>query len=135
MILDSGGNVLHDILLPEQGTNGNGKGAPAAPTTMDLNGDGTVEIVVQTFGVGCFVFTVPGSAENKLLWPTGRGNYLRDGSPWLATGGGCPGDMDKDNDVDGSDLALIVGEFNTDGNRQQINLSVFVSDFGRTVCP
>jgi hypothetical protein len=37
--------------------------------------------VVPTFGVGCFIDTVPGSAENLLLWPTGRGNYLRDGRP------------------------------------------------------
>jgi hypothetical protein len=49
---------------------------------MDLNGDGTLEIVVQTFDVGCFVYTVPGSDESLLLWPTGRGNYLRDGRPW-----------------------------------------------------
>ena len=132
MILDHNGNILHDIQLPEQGTNGNGKGAP---TTMDLNGDGTVEIVVQTFGAGCFVFTVPGSAENNLLWPTGRSNYLRDGRPWTEPVKDCPGDIDEDNDVDGRDLALLVGEFNTDGNIQQINLSVFVSDFGRTVCP
>jgi hypothetical protein len=82
MILDLNGAVIHDIELPVQGTNGNGKGAPAAPTVMDLNGDGTVEIVVQTFGAGCFVYTIPGSAENLLLWPTGRGNYLRDGRPW-----------------------------------------------------
>ena len=82
MILDNAGNVLHDIELPEQGTNGNGKGAPAAPTVMDLTGDGTLEIIIQTFGVGCFIYSVPGSAENLLLWPTGRGNYLRDGRPW-----------------------------------------------------
>ena len=82
MILDRNGNVLHDIELPEQGTNGNGKGAPAAPTVMDLTGDGTLEIIIQTFGAGCFIYTVPGSAENMLLWPTGRGNYLRDGRPW-----------------------------------------------------
>jgi len=82
MILDTGGSVLFDIQLPEQGTNGNGKGAPAAPTVMDLNGDGALEIIVQTFGVGCFVYTVPGSAENQLLWPTARGNYLREGRPY-----------------------------------------------------
>lgn len=82
MILDRNGNVLHDIQLPVQGTNGNGKGAPAAPTVMDLVGDGTLEIVAQTFGAGCFIYTVPGSAENLLLWPTGRGNFLRDGRPW-----------------------------------------------------
>ena len=82
MILDTAGNIIHDIELPEQGTNGNGKGAPAAPTVMDLNGDGSLEIIVQTFGVGCFVYTVPGSSDNLLLWPTARGNYLRDGRPW-----------------------------------------------------
>jgi hypothetical protein len=86
MILDREGTVLYDIELPEQGTNGNGKGAPAAPTVMDLTGDGSLEIVVQTFGAGCFVYTVPGSAENLLLWPTGRGNYLRDGRPWSTSG-------------------------------------------------
>jgi hypothetical protein len=84
MIIDRNGNVVHDIELPEQGANGNGKGAPAAPTVMDLNGDGNLEIVAQTFGAGCFVYTVPDSAENLLLWPTGRGNYLRDGRPWEA---------------------------------------------------
>jgi hypothetical protein len=79
MILDNQGNILHDIQLAQQGTNGNGKGAPAAPTIMDTNGDGTLEILIQTFGAGFFTYTVPGSAENQLLWPTARGNFLRDG--------------------------------------------------------
>ena len=79
MILDAGGNVLYDIQLPEQGTDGNGKGAPAAPTLMDATGDGTLEILVQTFGAGFFIYTVPGSATNQLLWPTARGNFMRDG--------------------------------------------------------
>ena len=79
MILDNQGKVLHDLQLPDQGTNGNGKGAPAAPTIMDVNGNGTLEILVQTFGAGFFIYTVPGSAENLLIWPTARGNFLRDG--------------------------------------------------------
>jgi len=81
MILDNSGNLLFDLQLPEQGTNGNGKGAPAAPTVMDINGNGTLEILTQTFGAGFFIYTVPGSAENQLLWPTARGNFLRDGQP------------------------------------------------------
>lgn len=105
MILDRDGNVLHDIVLPEQGTNGNGKGAPAAPTVMDLNGDGTLEIVAQTFGAGCFVYTVPDSAENLLLWPTGRGNYLRDGRPRHRA---IPGDLDADGDVDPADAVYAL---------------------------
>ncbi len=92
--------ILHDLQLPEQGSNGNGKGAPAAPTVMDLNGDGTLEIIVQTFGVGCFIYSVPGSSENLLLWPTGRGNYLRDGRPWKGLGQtSIPGDIDSNGNV------------------------------------
>ena len=72
--------ILFDLELPEQGTNGNGKGAPAAPTIMDTDGNGSLEILVQTFGAGLFIYSVPGSAENQLLWPTARGNYLRDGA-------------------------------------------------------
>ena len=91
MILDNRGSILHDITLPEQGTNGNGKGAPAAPTVMDTDGNGTVEILVQTFGAGMFIYTVPGSAENLLLWPTARGNFLRDGRAWnRSVSGGLP---------------------------------------------
>jgi len=80
-ILDNQGRVLHDLQLPVQGTNGNGKGAPAAPTIMDVDGNGNLEILVQTFGAGFFIYTVPGSAENLLLWPTARGNFVRDGRP------------------------------------------------------
>ena len=134
MILDSNGNILHDIQLPEQGTNGNGKAAPAAPTPMDLNGDGTVEIVVQTFGSGCFVFTAPGSAENQLLWSTGRGNYFRDGRPWSDAVKDCSGDIDGDDDVDGRDLALLAGNSDTDGDADGKGLSGFAADFGKTVC-
>jgi len=81
MVLDQNGNVLHDVQLPVQGTNGNGKGAPAAPTVMDVDGNGTLEILVQTFGAGLFIYTVPGSKENLQYWPTARGNFLRDGRP------------------------------------------------------
>ena len=88
MVLDADGTVLYDLQLPEQGTNGNGKGAPAAPTVMDTDGNATLEILVQTFGAGMFIYTVPGSAENMLPWPTARGNYHRDGRAWNADSGG-----------------------------------------------
>ena len=49
-----------------------------------MDGDGTVEIIVslkdgedRTRQV--LVYSVPGSADNCLLWPTGRGNDLRNG--------------------------------------------------------
>jgi hypothetical protein len=52
--LDVNGNVVFDIPLPNPGTNGNGNGAPAAPTIADINGDGQLEILVQTFDHGIF---------------------------------------------------------------------------------
>ena len=89
MILSAGGAVLHDMLLPNPGHNGNGNGAPAAPAVGDLTGDGQLEVFVQTFDHGMDVFTIPGSAENCLLWPTARGGPLRMGQQngiWMLDG-------------------------------------------------
>ncbi len=81
VILGANGSLLHDIALPDPGSNGNGNGAPAAPAVGDLDGDGQLEIFVQTFEHGMDVFTVPGSGVNCTLWPTGRGGPLRMGQP------------------------------------------------------
>jgi len=81
VILGADGTLLHDVPLPSPGHNGNGNGAPAAPAVYDLDGDGELEVFVQTFDHGMDVFTIPGSAENCLLWPTARGGPLRMGQP------------------------------------------------------
>ncbi len=81
MILDAFGQVLFDVPLPNPGHNGNGNGAPAAPSVYDLDGDGQLEVFVQTFDHGLDIFTIPGSAENCTLWPTARGGPLRTGAP------------------------------------------------------
>jgi hypothetical protein len=80
MILSAAdGAVLHDVPLPNPGNNGNGNGAPAAPAVGDLDGDGLLEVFVQTFDHGLDVFEIPGSATNCPLWPTARGGPLRSG--------------------------------------------------------
>ena len=81
VILGADGTLLHDIPLPNPGHNGNGNGAPAAPAIGDLNGDGSLEIFVQTFDHGMDIFTVPASADNCILWGTARGGPLRMGQP------------------------------------------------------
>jgi hypothetical protein len=81
IILAADGTPLQDLDLPNPGHNGNGNGAPAAPTVADLDNDGQLEILVQTFDHGLDIFTVPGSAGNCLLWTTARGGPLRTGQP------------------------------------------------------
>jgi len=79
VILDNTGRELYDLTLENQGEDGNGIGVPAAPSVADLDGDGTLEIVLLTFDHGVDVYTVPGSGTKCLPWPTGRGNLLRNG--------------------------------------------------------
>lgn len=80
IVLANTGALLFDVTLTNQGTGGgNGIGVPAAPTIADVDGDGTPEILLTTFDHGTDVYTVPGAGTQCLLWPTGRGNYLRNG--------------------------------------------------------
>ena len=75
-----GGKAAARHPTPAPGRNGNGIGVPAAPSIGDLDGDGTLEIVLSTFDHGIDVFRVPGSGTNLLPWPTGRGSLLRNGT-------------------------------------------------------
>jgi hypothetical protein len=79
VVLANTGKLLFDVELPGQGKNGNGIGVASAPTIADLDGDGQLEILVQTFEHGIDVFTVPGSGKACTPWPTARGNLLRNG--------------------------------------------------------
>jgi hypothetical protein len=81
VILGADGTPMHYTPLPGSGHNGNGNGAPAAPTAADLDGDGQLEIFVQTFDHGLDIFTVPGSGCDCLLWNNARGGPLRMGQP------------------------------------------------------
>ncbi|MFW6087471.1 MAG: VCBS repeat-containing protein, partial [Myxococcota bacterium] len=77
VVLDGGGNELHALPLPK-------RGAMPVPTVADVEGDGTLEIVVslkdgENGTRQVLVFTVDGSADNCLPWPTGRGNLRRTG--------------------------------------------------------
>jgi hypothetical protein len=79
VVLANTGKLLFDVSLPNQGMNGNGIGIASAPTVADLDGDGQLEILVQTFEHGIDVFTVPGSGKACLPWANSRGNLLRNG--------------------------------------------------------
>ena len=55
--------------------------ATASGSRKHLDGDGQLEVFVQTFEHGMDVFTIPGSANNCVLWGTARGGPLRMGQP------------------------------------------------------
>ena len=60
----------------------------ASPLIADLDGDGQLEVLVQTFDHGLDEFTVPGSGTNCLPWSTARGGPWRMGQqngPWMLT--------------------------------------------------
>ncbi|MFZ6185978.1 FG-GAP repeat domain-containing protein [Nannocystis pusilla] len=76
-VLGSDGAVQHQLPLPR-------RGAMPVPTLADVDGDGQADIVVslkdaEDMVESVRVYTVPGSTASCLLWPTGRGNYLRNG--------------------------------------------------------
>jgi len=76
-ILDAAGAKLFEEPLPN-------RGSMAVPTLADVDGDGTVDIVISLKDAIdkvelTRVYRVPGSKTNCLLWPTGRANNLRNG--------------------------------------------------------
>lgn len=78
IVLDAGGNELHKVELAL-------RGSMAAPAIGDLDGDGALELVISlkdSLGGsegGVQIWDLPGSADNCVLWSTGRGNALRTG--------------------------------------------------------
>lgn len=43
----------------------------------DVDGDGTLEVLLSTLDHGVDIFNVPGSGTKCALWPEARGNLLR----------------------------------------------------------
>jgi hypothetical protein len=89
-ILDYMGNLLHAVNLPQAFGSDNWNGALAAPTLADIDGDGELEVVVNTAHSGVVAYDLPGTSNARVLWGTGRGSYLREGGngelPSVVTG-------------------------------------------------
>jgi hypothetical protein len=55
-------------------------GAMAAPTLANIDDDPDLEIIINTANSGVVAYDIHGSANARVLWGTGRGNFQRDGS-------------------------------------------------------
>lgn len=79
-ILDNMGNQLQAVDLPAGKGSVDWNGALAAPTLADIDGDGNLEVVLNTANSGLVAYTLPGTAGASVLWGTGRGNTQRTGT-------------------------------------------------------
>lgn len=82
-VLDSMGNQLYAVDLPASFPAGGWNGGLAAPTIANIDGDPDYELVVGTSASGVVAYDLPGSANARILWGTGRGGYHRTGVPDL----------------------------------------------------
>lgn len=80
-ILDYLGNPLYEINLPPAFGSPNWNGVLASPTIANIDSDADLEIVLTSANSGFLAYDLPGTANARVLWATGRGNYLRSGSP------------------------------------------------------
>ena len=74
-VVDALGNELQRVALPRSAQTWDG--ALAAPTLARLDADANLEVVVNTAHTGLVAYEIPGTANARLLWPTGRGNIAR----------------------------------------------------------
>ena len=79
-ILDYQGNLLHEVDLPAAYGSPDWNGALAAPTLANIDADADLELVLNTAHSGFVAYDLPGTANARILWGTGRGNYQRTGS-------------------------------------------------------
>jgi uncharacterized repeat protein (TIGR01451 family) len=79
-IVDAQGNMLYEVSLPAAFGGEDWNGALAAPTLANIDSDADLEVVLNTAHSGVVAYDLPGTTGARLLWPTGRGSYLRSGS-------------------------------------------------------
>jgi hypothetical protein len=80
-VLDSTGGLLHQVALPAALGTTDWNGALAAPTLANLDADPDLELVLQTAYSGVVAYDLPGTAGAGVRWGTGRGSFLRAGTP------------------------------------------------------
>ncbi len=71
-ILDYLGNPLHEIQLPAAFGSPTWNGVLASPTLANIDGDPDLEVVLTSAHSGFLAYDLPGTANARVLWGTGR---------------------------------------------------------------
>jgi uncharacterized repeat protein (TIGR01451 family) len=74
------GNELYAVPLPAPLGGDDWNGAMAAPTLDNIDADADLEVVINTAHAGLVAYDLPGTANARIQWQTGRGSYQRVGS-------------------------------------------------------
>ena len=85
IIADYLGNVLQKVALPPAYGSPDWNGALAAPTLANIDADADLEVILNTAHSGVVAYDLPDTANARVLWSTGRGNYRRSGSPLVGS--------------------------------------------------
>lgn len=101
-IVDCNGDEVFAVDLPAAYGSPDWNGALPAPTLADIDQDPDLEVVINTAHSGFAAYDLPDTAQARILWGTGRGNYHRNGTP-VATDSSVPvpanpADPSPDND-------------------------------------
>jgi FG-GAP-like repeat/Divergent InlB B-repeat domain len=84
-VLSALGAPLQAVDLPAA-LSGNYNGGLGAPSLGNIDADPDLEVVLGTISAGVVAYDLPGTADARVLWATGRGGLMRAG---LAEGPSC----------------------------------------------
>jgi hypothetical protein len=80
-VVDYNGNAVFAVDLPAAYGSPDWNGALPAPTLANIDQDADLEVVINTAHSGFAAYDLPGTDQARVLWGTGRGNGLRNGTP------------------------------------------------------
>src|SRR5438309_533281 len=78
-VLDYLGRELYRVSLPASAIGASWNGSLGAPTIANIDSDPDLELVTATSASGVVAYKLPNTANARVLWGTGRGNYGRTG--------------------------------------------------------
>ncbi len=81
IVADWEGKLIQEVTLPAPLGGGTWNGVLGAPTIANLDADADLELVVGTVSSGIVAYELPGSANARVLWGSGRGSFQRTGTP------------------------------------------------------